>query len=121
MGLRTNRRASCSGTATSSPQTSLVPDDEQAMEKQASLRHIGWVAICVFAWMPAFGQDSKDEIIQKLIFRVEALEREVRALKPAVAPEQTVATPSQEPVPTTAAAPARPLVPRPVNRHHPNP
>jgi EAL domain-containing protein (putative c-di-GMP-specific phosphodiesterase class I) len=42
----------------------------------------------------AFGQDSKDDIIQKLISRVEALEHEVAALKHAV-PEQLAATPHQ--------------------------
>lgn len=46
---------------------------------------------------PASGPDSKDEIIQKLLSRVEALEREMAALKQA-APEQIVAAPKQESV-----------------------
>ena len=54
---------------------------------------------------PAFGQDNKDEIIQKLIARVEALEREVAELKQASAKStQTPATVTPEPAPNTDAA-----------------
>ena len=41
---------------------------------------------------PAFGQTEKDEVIQKLIARVEALEREVSELKQGAAPVPAVAT-----------------------------
>lgn len=52
-----------------------------------------------------FGQDSKDEIIQKLISRVEALEREVAALKqPGLA--ETTPVPPPAPAPQIAADPA---------------
>jgi hypothetical protein len=39
-----------------------------------------WAAIMLCAGMPVFGQDSQDDIIRKLISRVEALEREVASL-----------------------------------------
>src|ERR1035438_2329078 len=47
---------------------------------------------------PVVGQDRQDEIIQKLIARVEALEREVAALKQTAAaqsPAQPESTPAQ--------------------------
>jgi hypothetical protein len=50
-----------------------------------------------------FGQDNKDEIIQKLISRVEALEHEVAALKPPGAP---AVVQSAAPVITAAEVPA---------------
>jgi hypothetical protein len=58
------------------------------------------MAVWVCVWMPAFGQDNKDEIIQKLISRVEALEREVATLKPAepAASEPVVAAPQAQSV-----------------------
>jgi len=46
---------------------------------------------------PVVGQDRQDEIIQKLIARVEALEREVAALKQTAAaqsPAQPESTPA---------------------------
>ena len=77
------------------------------MRNKPRLRQVGWAAlIWMFAGWPAFGQDSKDDIIQKLISRVEALEREVAVLKHAAVPEQLAATPQPEPVPTVAAIPA---------------
>jgi hypothetical protein len=58
------------------------------------------IAFLAVAGICAFGQDSKDDIIQKLISRVEALEREVAALKPSAVP--AVAQSSEQP----AAPPA---------------
>ena len=61
------------------------------------------VLLLVTAGICAFGQDSKDEIIQKLISRVEALEREVAGLKqPAV--QVPAATPPAAPSPELPAA-----------------
>ena len=62
------------------------------------------------ASLPIFGQENKDEIIQKLISRVEALEREVAALKQGEvpkqpdAPEPAAATPKRQRAATRAAA-----------------
>ena len=75
------------------------------------------VAIFAAASEPILGQESQDEIIQKLLARVEALEREVAALKQtAVAP--SAAQPAQpDPVPapmldtTLAAEPPEPELP----------
>jgi hypothetical protein len=76
------------------------------MRNQRRLRHLGWAAIIwMSAGLPAFGQDSKDDIIEKLISRVEALEREVAALKRAAPPEQILAEPQPQPV-EAAAMPA---------------
>ncbi|HEV2687739.1 MAG TPA: TonB-dependent receptor [Bryobacteraceae bacterium] len=59
------------------------------------------VLVLAVAATCCFGQDNKDEIIQKLISRVEALEREVAALKQAPA---TAPTPSTEQPLAVAAA-----------------
>jgi hypothetical protein len=89
------------------------------MRKQPRLRYIGWAAVWACAWLPAFGQDSKDDIIQKLISRVEALEREVAALKQGFSAtpqrEQVAATPPQAPVLVEASIPADVAEPVPVN------
>jgi hypothetical protein len=70
------------------------------------LRH-ALVLVVILATAPRtiFGQEGKDEIIQKLIARVEALEREVAALQQtgvvagnAVPPEPATIAPKQEPV-----------------------
>ncbi|HYL78693.1 MAG TPA: hypothetical protein VEU96_31165 [Bryobacteraceae bacterium] len=53
------------------------------------------VLLLVTAGICAFGQESKDEIIQKLISRVEALEREVAALKQPTAPVVVPPAPAQ--------------------------
>src|SRR5437868_10591313 len=96
------------------------------MRKQPRLRYFVWTAIALCAWMPAFGQDSKDDIIQKLISRVEALEREVATLKQGATPQQTAATaqpeliaatPPQAPVPVEAAIPADAAEPVPVSEN----
>src|ERR1700676_2555015 len=76
------------------------------MRKRPCRRFTGWAAIGLFAWVPAFGQDNKDEIIRKLISRVDALEREVAGLKPPAPPDQVVATPPRESAPTAAVIPA---------------
>src|SRR5450432_749822 len=68
------------------------------------LRH-ALVLVVILATAPRtiFGQDGKDEIIQKLIARVEALEREVAALQQtggagnAAPPEPATIVPKQEP------------------------
>ncbi len=60
-------------------------------------------AIFAAASEPILGQESQDEIIQKLLARVEALEREVAALKPTAAP--TAAQPAQPDTVPVAAAP----------------
>jgi hypothetical protein len=76
------------------------------MRKQPRRRFTGWAAICMFACVPAIGQETKDDIIQKLISRVEALEREVASLKPPAAPDPVIAMPPREPVPIVAVIPA---------------
>jgi hypothetical protein len=76
------------------------------MRNPSSLRYIGWAVIFVNAWIPACGQDSKDEIIQKLISRVEALEREVAAMKRAPAPEPIAAAPQPDSIPAITTIPA---------------
>lgn len=68
---------------------------------------LGLAGIC------CFGQDNKDEIIQKLIQRVEALEREVAALKPVPAPAPAVSA-----APAVADVPAAPLPERSVADQH---
>src|SRR6266849_2285449 len=75
------------------------------MRKRARLRYLGCAAVALFPWLPAFGQD-KDEVIHKLISRVEALEREGAALKQAAPPEQIVAAPKPESAATEAVIPA---------------
>jgi hypothetical protein len=55
--------------------------------------------------MPVFGQDSKDDVIQKLISRVEALEREVAVLKQGATPQPTAVTPQPELAATLPQAP----------------
>jgi hypothetical protein len=96
------------------------------MRKQPRLRYFVWTVLGLCLWMPAFGQDSKDDIIQKLISRVEALEREVAALKPGATPQQTVATappeqapapPPQAPVAVEAVAPADAAEPFPTGEN----
>lgn len=60
-------------------------------------RHVWALAVMLIAaGEPVFCQENKDDIIQKLLSRVEALEREVSALKQGAAPEQSVAPPKQE-------------------------
>jgi len=70
-----------------------------------------WVcaAMLIAARTPVLAQENKDEVIQKLIARVEALEREVAELKQASAKStQTTATATADPAPVkeVAAAPA---------------
>jgi hypothetical protein len=85
------------------------------MRKQPRLSHIIWASFALCTWMPAFGQDTKDDIIQKLISRVEALEREVGALKQGpsdlVQPEQAPAPPPPAPDVVHAAISADALEP----------
>jgi len=80
------------------------------------------IARCILVLAVAsscWGQESKDEVIQKLISRVEALEREIAALKAAPgtpaapAPNEAAAkTPDAPATPTTPAGPAT-LAPEP--------
>jgi hypothetical protein len=58
-----------------------------------------------------WGQESKDEVIQKLISRVEALEREIAAMKQA--PETPAAPAPNEAAAKTPDAPATPATPAP--------
>jgi hypothetical protein len=82
------------------------------MRKPPHFRYRGWTAIIwMCACFPALGQDNKDDIIQKLISRVEALEREVAALKQASAPEPVAAMPQPEPVPPAAVIAAAAIAP----------
>jgi hypothetical protein len=93
------------------------------MRKRPRLPYIVWASIGLCAWMPAFGQDSKDDTIQKLISRVEALEREVAALKqgpsvtPTPQPEQVAGTYRQAPVPAEVAIPADATEPVPASEN----
>ena len=82
------------------------------MRNRPRLSRVVWASIGLCAWMPAFGQDNKDDIIQKLISRVGALEREVAALKQATPPAEQIVAPAQETrvpaetaIPTDAAEP----------------
>jgi hypothetical protein len=74
-----------------------------------------WAAIMLCAGMPVFGQDSQDDIIRKLISRVEALEREVASLKPGTTPEPMATTPAPEPVPIVETIPTDAAEPVPVS------
>jgi hypothetical protein len=67
-------------------QTSQAPDDEGVVSVRPLLQSALVLAMLSTA-APVFAQtDAKDEIIQKLLDRVDALEREVAALEPASAP-----------------------------------
>ena len=82
------------------------------------LRNIVRAAVWACAYAAAWGQDTKDEVIQKLISRVEALEREVATLRQAAAPdEKIVASPRPEPAEQAAAIPEEAPEPAPLSEN----